>query len=117
MRVPEPEEEIPVAWTAVAEETRVLASDGTEIGTIQEVLGAEDIFHGIVVKSGPAGHDVMVPATDVVQITNKCIRLGLSPDALRNLPPFEPEASFRLGIVGRFRQHLGWVDDEERPGQ
>lgn len=117
MRVPEPEEERPVAWTAVAENTPVLDRDGTEIGPIQEVLGAEDIFHGIVVRAGPEAQPVMVPAGDVIEITNKRIRINLSPEAVRELPPYQPESSFRLGIVGEIGQQLGWVDDEQRPGQ
>jgi hypothetical protein len=116
MKVPEPEEETPIAWTAVAEDTPVHASDGTEVGVIQEVLGAEDIFHGIVIRSGPDGEDVMVPATEVKEITTRRVLLGLAPEAIRELPPYEPESSYRLGIVGLLRRHVGWVDDEERPG-
>jgi hypothetical protein len=109
-------DETPVAWTAVTEDTPVYSSDGSHIGVTDEVLGAEDIFHGVVVTSGPMGTDIMVPAESVASITNKRIVVSPTADELRALPPYRPEESFKLGIVGLFRKHLGWVEGKDEPG-
>lgn len=117
MRVPEPEEERPLAWSAILAETPVYSSDEQEIGVVLDVLGAEDIFHGIVVRAGPAANDIMVPAEQVRVITNRRVVTSLTPDEFRALPPYEEEASYGLGFVGLLRKHLGWVpegDNETR---
>lgn len=114
MKVPEPEEEIPVAWSAVAADTPVHAADGTEVGVAREVLGAEDIFHGLVVVSA-AGDQVMIPATDVASITNRQITLRLSPEGVSDLPPYQPEGAYRLeGTVGT--DDVSWVEDDRGRG-
>ena len=117
MRVPEPDEEQPLAWSAILEDTPVYSADGQDIGTVQDVLGAEDIFHGIVVRAGPLSDVVMIPADAVALITNRRIETMLSPDEIRALPPYQEEESFRLGVVGLLRKHMGWVSDEGREHQ
>lgn len=119
MKVPEPEQETPLAWNAIVEHTPVYSADETDIGGVHEVLGAEDIFHGLVVRSGPFGRDVMIPAENVTAITNRRIQIGLADQDIRELPPFVPEDTFHLGIVGLFRKHVGWVRGSERdhPGE
>jgi hypothetical protein len=114
MKVPEPEDEQPIAWTAILQNEAVLASDGQQIGIVSDVLGAEDIFHGILVRTGVDDHDVMVQASDVHAITTRAVQVALTPDEVRALPPFEPEGSFRLGITGLFGRALGWVHDDGR---
>lgn len=111
MRVPEPDEEVPVAWTAVRENLPVLARDGIEFGVVAEMAGAEDIFHGVVVRSGPTGQDVMIPAERVGEITNKHLTVDMSPDEIRALPPYVAGSSYHLGgTVGS--DDVGWVQDE-----
>lgn len=109
-------EETPIAWTAIIESTPVYLEDGTDVGVVHDVLGAEDIFHGIVVRSGPIGTDKMVPADRVATITDGRIVVAMTEDELRELPPYQPEAVFSLGIVGLFRKHLGWVEGKDEPG-
>lgn len=116
MKTPEPDEERQIAWTAILEDTPVYATDGQELGVIHEVLGAEDIFHGIVVRSGPIGNEILVLRDSVSGITNRRIDTSLSVDEARKLPPYQPEESFHLGIVGLFRKHLGWVEGKDEPG-
>src|SRR3954470_15564082 len=116
MRIPEPDEETPLAWTAVAAATPVLASDGTEVGVASEMRGAQDIFHGVVVRSAAGGADIMVPAAEVRDITNRRIAISLTPEQVRSLPAYQPEPSFRLGNVPGSGE-VGWVEDEERPGK
>ena len=109
-------EETPLAWTAIVESTPVHLEDGTHIGAVHDVLGAEDIFHGIAVRSGPLGTDKMIPAEHVTTITDQRIVVAMTEDELRALPPYQPEAVFRLGITGLFRKHLGWVEGKDEPG-
>jgi hypothetical protein len=109
-------QEVPIAWTAILEDTPAYLSDGTEVGVIADVLGAEDIFHGVVVRSGPLATDKMVPADRVATITDQRIVIDMTADELRALPPFQQEETFRLGIVGLFRKHLGWVEGKDEPG-
>ncbi len=109
-------QEVPIAWTAIFQDTRVYLADGTDAGVVDEVLGAEDIFHGMVVRTGPLATDKMVPAERVATITNQRIVIDMSAEELRALPPFQQEETFRLGIVGLFRKHLGWVEGKDEPG-
>lgn len=111
MRVPEPEEERPLAWSAILADTPVYTADKQEVGIIADVLGAEDIFHGIVVHAGPEANDVMVPADHVSVITNRRVVTALAPDEFRALPPYREEDSYQLGFVGLLRKHLGWVPE------
>jgi uncharacterized protein YrrD len=107
------EEERPLAWIAVLEHTPVFASDGERVGTVSEVVGAEDddIFHGIEVGEGILGRVVLIPAEHVTDITNRRIQTDLSSEAVRALPAYKPGESYHLGFVGLFRKHLGWVED------
>lgn len=116
MKEPEPAEERPLAWNAILADTPVYSADGTHIGEIDEVLGAEDIFHGIVVRSGLAGRDVLIPAQQVGRITNRRVETNVTADVARELPPYEPEATFGLGFVGLLKKQLGWTEDHNEPG-
>lgn len=113
MRVPEPQEERPIAWSAILADEPVLAANGEEVGVIADVLGAEDIFHGIVVRAGPEGTEVMVPAEAVSAITNARVTTSLTLEQFRALPPYREEESFQLGFVGLLKKHLGWVPEGE----
>lgn len=115
MKVPEPESEQPIAWTAILADTPVHSSDGQQVGTVREVLGAEsgDIFHGIVVHTGLVASDVVIAADDVKRITNRRIDTALSAERVRELPPYREEESYQLGFVGFIRKHLGWVREKD----
>lgn len=113
MNIPQGEEERPLAWTAILQETPILASDGMRLGLTREVIGseAEDIFHGLVLSAGTFGTDVLIPAENVKTISNRQIETNLSIDEVRNLPPYEEQSSFHLGFVGLLGRRLGWVKD------
>ena len=113
MNVSEPADELPLAWTAILAETPVYTTDEQAVGVIADVLGAEDIFHGIVVRAGPDAKDVMVPADGVRVITNVRIVTSLTADEFRALPAYREEDSYQLGFVGLIRKHLGWVPEGE----
>jgi len=116
MKVPQPDDEQPLAWKAILEATPVHAADGGKIGTIVEVLGAEneDIFHGIVVGAGALAAETMIPAEKVTRITNRRIEVSLTAEEIRALPPYVPEESYKLGMVGLLGRTLGWVRDDGR---
>ena len=112
MKLPEADEQ-PVAWTAILADTPVYSSEGEQVGTVREVLGAEDIFHGIVVRAAtPVSRDVQIPADHVARITNRRVDMTLTMEEISALDAYNEEASFKLGIVGLLRKHLGWVPDE-----
>lgn len=89
MKIPE-DEERPLAWTAIPESTPVHSSDDAVVGTVAAVVGAEDIFHGIAVRSGWMGDIILVPGDAVERITNWRIDLRLSAEEFRGLPPHAP---------------------------
>jgi len=117
MRVNDSADERELAWKAMLADTSVVSSDGDTVGTVADVLGseAEDIFHGIVVREGILRKDVMIPADRVVRITNRRITVSMTAEATRELPPYQEEHSYKLGMVGLLRRRLGWVDDHENP--
>jgi hypothetical protein len=114
MKVSEPDEERPIAWSAILADEPVIAANGEEIGVVADVLGAEDIFHGIVVRAGPGGGEVMILADKITEITNVKVVTSLSSEQLRELPPYRVEESYQLGFVGLLRKHLGWARDQDK---
>ena len=89
----------PISWRAIVYGTPVMASDGTKLGTVKEVLGSdeEDIFHGIRVATD-GHHDVMLPASNTSELTAVAVTADLSvgrlprPAGIRRdgqLPPFD----------------------------
>jgi hypothetical protein len=113
-RTPDPEQ--PIAWRGVLQETPVRSSEGEQVGTITDLLGSdeEDIFHGIVVHLGRLGHDVFIPADDVMLMTPSHIDVAYTADQLHALPQHTEERQFELGWVGFFRKHLGWKREKDR---
>lgn len=110
----DPEDEI--AWRAVPEDTPVCSAEGSEVGTLHDLLGSneEDIFHGIVVHLGRFGHNVFVPADSVTRLTRSHVDVSLTSDEIHALPPHDEEREFHLGVTGWFRKHPGWVRDKDR---
>jgi hypothetical protein len=110
----------PVSWRTIVYGTPVLAVDGTQVGTVREVLGsdAEDIFHGLRVQM--AGRvDAMLLAEDVSELTRESVTTAKTAAALKALPDFDEPATYHLASVGWLRKHIGWKQDsksDEEPG-
>lgn len=110
----------PISWRAIVYGTPIVAADGTQVGTVDEVLGSdsEDIFHGI--RAAIHGrHDAMVAAENISSLTTQAVTTDLSPTELKALPDYDETASYHVASVGRFRKHLGWKQDsksDEEPG-
>jgi hypothetical protein len=99
---------------AILAKTPVYASDGEQVGVVDEVLGSQDkdIFHGIVVRSPALQHDVAILAVGVSRITRSRIDTSLTTQEIRALPVYKEEATYSLGIVGVLRRRLGWKRDD-----
>ena len=113
MKAPEPDEERPLAWTAILSDTPVETADGTTVGRVAEVIGSQqdDIFHGIVITHAGRARHVLIPAENVTRITNLLITTNLSPEGVHDLPEYQDVESFHLGFRGLFGR-LGWVGDQ-----
>lgn len=84
------DDQTPVAWTSVPHEALVLASDGSEIGVAEKLLGdvGEDIFHGVVVRRRPNGGLVELPAARITKMTRQSIMTDLDAADAASLPPY-----------------------------
>ena len=109
----------PVSWRRLVYGTPVLASDGTRVGSVREVLGsdAEDIFHGLRVAldhvADDAVRDVVLEATDVETLGSKAVTTSLSAADIRSLPGYDETDTYHLASVGWLRKHLGWRKDSK----
>ncbi|HEV2712548.1 MAG TPA: DUF2171 domain-containing protein [Gaiellaceae bacterium] len=82
----------PVSWLVIEPGWRVVASDGSEVGQVDEVVGdtGEDIFNGLAVSTGLLGRPKYVAAEHVVEITEGEVRLNLTADAVEALAHHRP---------------------------
>jgi hypothetical protein len=79
----------PASYLTLEPGTPVLASDGTEVGTVAHVLADADadIFDGLVIdtRRGPGGHR-FVDAPQVAGIAERGVTLALDAAAVEGLP-------------------------------
>ncbi|HEY2183062.1 MAG TPA: DUF2171 domain-containing protein [Gaiellaceae bacterium] len=70
----------PVSWLMIRPGWKVYASDGTEVGQVDEVTGDDnaDIFDGLAVAASALGKPKYVPAEQVTTITEGRVDLSLS---------------------------------------
>jgi uncharacterized protein YrrD len=83
----------PISYEALAAGTKVVSSDGTEVGTVVHVLADEsvDVFDGIVVAEGSGVGHRFADADDIEEIHQDAVVLRLSAQAAAQLP--EPSAN------------------------
>ena len=81
----------PVSWLVVEPGWRVAAADGSDLGTVQSVIGdtGTDIFNGLAVTPGLLKHAKYVPAERVGTITEGHVELTLSPEEFDGLDRHE----------------------------
>lgn len=79
------DEGAPVAYNVLEKGVPVLASDGTQVGTVDHVVAAyeQDIFHGLVISAG--GHKRFVAAEDVQSLHEHGVDLKLDASAVAGL--------------------------------
>lgn len=77
----------PVSWLVIEHGWAVVVDDGTEVGTVDEVVGdtENDIFNGLAVSPGLLRSPLYVPAEQVGEITEGRIRLMIGKDEFGNL--------------------------------
>jgi hypothetical protein len=82
----------PVSWLVVEKGWKVHAADGSEVGTVAETLGDEnlDIFDGLAVSTGLLSKPVYVPSEQVGDIVEGAVTLALDAEAVKRLEPYEP---------------------------
>jgi len=85
---------VPVSWFVIGRGWSVHARDGSQVGRVEEVLGAreEDIFNGLVVATGFFARRY-VPAERVRGIVEGRVDLDLSRDEVETLDERPPAAS------------------------
>ena len=89
----------PVSWLVVEHGWKVVAADGSGVGTVEEVIGdtGKDIFNGLSVSSGLLKRPKYVPAEAVAEIAEGEVRLALSKDEFERLANHEePPASAEI---------------------
>jgi hypothetical protein len=82
----------PVAWTVVEPGWAVVASDGNEVGKIDQILGdpEADIFDGLSVGAGRVlDRPLYVPSEQVGAIEEGTVHLTIDADAYERLESYE----------------------------
>ena len=102
----------PVSWKVVEPGWKVVGSDGSELGSVHEVLGdsTADIFNGLNVSPGLLRHSRYVPAERVAAIVEQRVELDLDEaafDALDDAGGVPPSAEIRADTTD--------LPDVERP--
>lgn len=82
----------PVAWTVVERGWTVAASDGSEVGKVDQVLGdpEADIFDGLAVGAGAVlDRPRYVPSEKVGAIEEGTVHLTVSAEDYGEMAPYE----------------------------
>jgi hypothetical protein len=117
-------DETPVSYEAAVLGVPVLASTGTEIGTLEHVLKVEelDVFDGIVITTGAGLR--FIDADSVQQITRSHIQTTLDDAQAASLPApsgapvYHVDALANSGhnmhdILGRFFGRPHWIRERD----
>jgi hypothetical protein len=95
-----------IHYAAVERGTPVYAADGTQVGTVDQVVDnyREHILDGFVIDTGSGLK--FVDAPEVGRTAERGVTLTLGPDEVESLPPPEPgagafRANVRTGRLGR----------------
>jgi hypothetical protein len=81
----------PASWLVIEKGWKVVAADGTEVGTVAETLGDEshDIFDGLAVSTGLLSKPLYVPSEQVGEIVEGRVTLSLDAESVGRLQPHE----------------------------
>jgi hypothetical protein len=99
----------PIHYAAVKRGTPVFASDGEQVGKVDEVVDnyEEHILDGFVIEM-TGGELRFVDAPEVARTAERAVRLSIDSDAAAQLPPPEKGApSFTPRRTGRLGKLLG----------
>ena len=105
-----------IHYTAVERGTPVYASDGTEVGRVDQVVDnyREHILDGIVLQTND-GKICFVDGPEVSRTAERGMTLTITPDEVGSLPPPDPgagtfRANAKAGRIGRLFGR-GWKRD------
>jgi hypothetical protein len=97
----------PISYQALQPGTRIVSSDGRELGTVERVIdnAKEHIFDGIVMRAGD--RVLWVDAPEVARIQERRVTLTIDEQAARALTDYAPgapeyRANVRGGRLSRF---------------
>ena len=83
---------------------KVLASDGKDVGEVDEVAGdsSQDIFNGLAIATSALGKPRYVPAEQVGEITEGTVRVKLTKEQVDRLGEYlEPATSAEIEADNR----------------
>ena len=85
----------PVSWLMIRPGWKVFASDGAEIGAVDEVAGDDtvDIFDGLAVATSAFGTPRYVPSEQVGQIVEGEVHLSITSAQVESLGEYEEPAT------------------------
>jgi len=89
----------PVAWVMIETGWKVLASDGSEVGEVDEVVGdsGADIFDGLAIATSVLGKPRYVPSEQVAEISQGTVRLAMTREQVEQLGEYrEPATTARI---------------------
>lgn len=88
----------PVSWKVAERGWSVVASDGSEVGKVNEILGdpEADIFDGLTVGVGVVlDRPLYVPSESVGAIEEGTVHLTIDAEKYKQSRPYEPPPSGR----------------------
>src|SRR5690242_12077130 len=91
----------PLSWLMIRPGWKVLASDGSEVGEVDEVVGDDtvDIFDGMAVAMTALGTPRYVPAEQVGLITDRVVHLTIDRAGAEQLGEYlEPATSAEIEV-------------------
>lgn len=99
----------PIHYSAVERGTPVIASDGAQVGTVNQVVDnyREHILDGFVIK-GKDGKLRFVDAPEVARTTDRAVTITIDSAAAAELPPPEEGTpNFKPNRGGKISRMLG----------
>ena len=80
----------PVSWLVIERGWKVVAADGGEIGSVEEVIGdtTKDIFNGLAVSTGLLSRARYVPAERVREIVEGRVEVDVAADEVDDLDEY-----------------------------
>jgi hypothetical protein len=96
----------PVSWLLIEPGWKVVATDGVEIGRVEEVLGDSnaDIFDGLSISSGLFARPRYIPAEEVGEIVEGTVHLTIDRAAAEQHGEFkEPPVQEQISSEGSSR--------------
>ncbi len=83
----------PASWLVIEKGWTVIGSDGSDLGTVADVVGdtGKDIFNGLAVSPGVLRSSLYVPAERVASIVDGRVTLDLSEPEFHRLGEHRPQ--------------------------